>query len=61
MWLAFLLQHEKHFENAYKTLMKQLKECRVLALGRLFGNLKWKDMMEEVLKLLKIFLFERIV
>ncbi|XP_024599882.1 probable ATP-dependent RNA helicase DDX60 [Neophocaena asiaeorientalis asiaeorientalis] len=40
-------KHEKHFENAYKTLMKQLKECRVLALGRLFGNLKWKDMMEE--------------
>ncbi|XP_029057540.1 probable ATP-dependent RNA helicase DDX60 [Monodon monoceros] len=38
---------EKHFENAYKTLIKQLKECRVLALGRLFGNLKWKDMMEE--------------
>nr|XP_033713399.1 probable ATP-dependent RNA helicase DDX60 isoform X4 [Tursiops truncatus] len=40
-------KHEKHFENAYKTLIKQLKECRVLALGRLFGNLKWKDMMEE--------------
>ena len=58
MRLAFLLQNEKNIENAYKTLIKQLEECRDLALGPLFGNLKWKNMMEEVLKLLKNFLFE---
>ncbi|XP_057577866.1 probable ATP-dependent RNA helicase DDX60 [Hippopotamus amphibius kiboko] len=44
---VFFQKNEKDIENAYKALIKQLEECRVLALGRLFGNLKWKNMMEE--------------
>ena len=51
MWFAFLSQNEKNIENARKALMEELEECQALALGRLFGNLKWKTMMEEVLKL----------
>uniref|UniRef100_A0A8C0D8E0 DExD/H-box helicase 60 n=1 Tax=Balaenoptera musculus TaxID=9771 RepID=A0A8C0D8E0_BALMU len=43
----FFQKNEKNIENAYKTLIKQLEKCRDLALGRLFGNLKWKNMMEE--------------
>lgn len=45
----FLLQNEKEIENAYKALIKHLEKCRILALESLFGNLKWKNMMEEVL------------
>ncbi|KAM9082357.1 putative ATP-dependent RNA helicase DDX60 isoform 2-T3 [Megaptera novaeangliae] len=45
----FFQKNEKNIENAYKTLIKQLEKCRDLALGRLFGNLKWKNMMEEQL------------
>ncbi|XP_039732062.1 putative ATP-dependent RNA helicase DDX60 [Pteropus medius] len=43
----FFKKNEQKIENAYKTLIKYLKECRVLALETLFGNLKWKNMMEE--------------
>ncbi|XP_028350083.1 probable ATP-dependent RNA helicase DDX60 isoform X2 [Physeter macrocephalus] len=43
----FFQKNEKNIENAYKTLIKELEECRVLALGHLFGNLKWKNMLEE--------------
>ncbi|XP_019521038.1 PREDICTED: probable ATP-dependent RNA helicase DDX60 isoform X2 [Hipposideros armiger] len=43
----FFRKNKKKIENAYKTLIEQLEECRVLALESLFGNLKWKNMMEE--------------
>jgi len=47
----FFKENKKKIESAYKTLIKQLEECRISALESLFGNLKWKNMMEEVLKL----------
>nr|XP_019587029.1 PREDICTED: probable ATP-dependent RNA helicase DDX60 [Rhinolophus sinicus] len=43
----FFKENEKKIKNAYQTLIKQLEKCRVLALESLFGNLKWKNMMEE--------------
>lgn len=56
MWFVFLLQNEKKIETAYKALIKQLEGCRVLAFEPIFGNLRWNNMIEEVLKLiLKIF------
>ncbi|KAI5943410.1 putative ATP-dependent RNA helicase DDX60 [Manis javanica] len=44
---SFFEQNKMKIENAYKALIKHLEECRVLALESLFGNLKWKNMMEE--------------
>ncbi|XP_064441326.1 probable ATP-dependent RNA helicase DDX60 isoform X3 [Mirounga angustirostris] len=43
----FFKENKKKIESAYKTLIKQLEECRISALESLFGNLKWKNMMEE--------------
>ncbi|XP_008065932.2 probable ATP-dependent RNA helicase DDX60, partial [Carlito syrichta] len=43
----FFEQNKKEIERAYITLLKQLEESRALALAPLFGNLKWKNMMEE--------------
>eukprot|EP00071_Canis_lupus_P023777 XP_013975221.1 probable ATP-dependent RNA helicase DDX60 [Canis lupus familiaris] len=44
---TFFKENEKEIENAYKALIKHLEKCRILALESLFGNLKWKNMMEE--------------
>ncbi|XP_029794930.1 probable ATP-dependent RNA helicase DDX60 isoform X2 [Suricata suricatta] len=44
---TFFQRNKMKIENAYKILIKQLQECRVLALESLFGNLKWNDIMEE--------------
>ncbi|GAB5570388.1 probable ATP-dependent RNA helicase DDX60 isoform X1 [Prionailurus iriomotensis] len=44
---TFFKENKKKIENAYKILIKQLQECRILALESLFGNLKWKHMMDE--------------
>ncbi|XP_008683839.2 probable ATP-dependent RNA helicase DDX60 isoform X1 [Ursus maritimus] len=43
----FFKENKEKIESAYKTLIKQLEECRTLALEFLFGNLNWKNMMEE--------------
>ncbi|XP_047407322.1 probable ATP-dependent RNA helicase DDX60 isoform X2 [Sciurus carolinensis] len=43
----FFKENAGKIVNTYKTLLEQLKECRVLALEPLLGNLKWKNMMEE--------------
>ncbi|KAG8504607.1 putative ATP-dependent RNA helicase DDX60, partial [Galemys pyrenaicus] len=34
-------------KNAYLNLIKEMKDLRVLALGRLSGGLKWENMMEK--------------
>ncbi|XP_045319557.1 probable ATP-dependent RNA helicase DDX60 isoform X1 [Leopardus geoffroyi] len=44
---TFFKENKKKIEDAYKILIKQLQECRILALESLFGNLKWKNMMDE--------------
>uniref|UniRef100_A0A8C5XE53 DExD/H-box helicase 60 n=1 Tax=Microcebus murinus TaxID=30608 RepID=A0A8C5XE53_MICMU len=44
---GFFRENKKKIEDAYQTLLKQMQEFRVSALASLFGNLKWKNMMEE--------------
>ncbi|XP_045058537.2 probable ATP-dependent RNA helicase DDX60 isoform X2 [Desmodus rotundus] len=43
----FFKKNKQQIENAYKVLIKQLKEYRVFAFEPLFGNLIWDNMMEE--------------
>ncbi|XP_064332033.1 probable ATP-dependent RNA helicase DDX60 isoform X2 [Camelus dromedarius] len=50
----FFQKNKNNIENAYKTLIKKLEECRVLALGHLFGNFKWENMMEEAREMISL-------
>ncbi|XP_062932959.1 probable ATP-dependent RNA helicase DDX60 isoform X2 [Cynocephalus volans] len=43
----FFKENKNKIEDAYKTLLKQLNNCRDSAISSLFGNLKWENMMEE--------------
>ncbi|XP_045687217.1 probable ATP-dependent RNA helicase DDX60 isoform X1 [Phyllostomus hastatus] len=43
----FFNKNKEQIENAYKALIKQLKEYKVFAFEPLFGNLIWDNMMEE--------------
>ncbi|KAM6149608.1 LOW QUALITY PROTEIN: putative ATP-dependent RNA helicase DDX60 [Erethizon dorsatum] len=46
----FFEKNEKMIQDAYKTLLRELKEHRVLALAPLFKNLASKHIMEEAYK-----------
>ncbi|XP_012580452.1 PREDICTED: probable ATP-dependent RNA helicase DDX60 [Condylura cristata] len=43
----FYKEKKTEIENAYHTLIKQMKSRRVLTLERLSGSLKWTNMMEK--------------